>query len=66
MYCLMSALSMNARSIAPVMLEVQKMRTFGRLRRESICVSIALTTRRASEGSLPDTKADLAAARLST
>ena len=50
-YCLISARSTKAKSMASVMLEVVKINTFGYLFSLSICVSRAFTARMASEGS---------------
>mmetsp|Transcript_47335 Transcript_47335/g.111618 ORF Transcript_47335/g.111618 Transcript_47335/m.111618 type:complete len:279 (+) Transcript_47335:128-964(+) len=61
MYCLMSARSTKARSIASVMLEVVMTITLRFSLSWSIWVRRALTTRMASEGSLP-LRADLRAA----
>jgi hypothetical protein len=66
MNCLISALSTKARSMAPVMLDVVKMMTLGCSRSLSSCVSRAFTTRIASDGSVPERAAFLAAVRLST
>ena len=59
-------LSTKARSIAPVTLEVVRIRTLGNRLMWSICVRSALTTLMASEGSLPDMADFLAEVRLST
>lgn len=62
----MTYLSTNAKSIAPVMLDVVRMRTFGYLLSWSICVRTEFTTLIASDGSLPDIADFRAAVRLST
>lgn len=53
MYCLMSARSRNAQSMADVMLDVVRIRTLLNFRIWSNCVRTALTTRRESLGSAP-------------
>ena len=65
-YCLTSALSTKAKSMAPVILEVVRMRTFGAFFMLSSCVRRALTTLRASLGSDHDMEFFLAAVRDST
>ena len=51
---LISALSTKARSMDPVMFDVVRTNTLGYLFMLSICVSTALTTLMASEGSFPE------------
>lgn len=53
MYCLMSARSRKAKSIASVTLLVVKIKTFGKLLIWSSCVKSALTTLIESLGSVP-------------
>ena len=65
-YALMSALSTNARSMASVMFEVVSTIALGLCFSPSTCVSNALTTLMASDGSAPDAAAFLAAASDST
>jgi len=65
-YCFTSALSTKARSIAPVILEVVRMRTFGEFFILSNWVRRALTTLIASLGSDPHMEFFLAAVRDST
>lgn len=62
----MSALSMNATSMASVMLLVVSSMTLGKFLRESKAVSKALTALTASAGSEPETAALLAAVKDST